>query len=92
MSQNVHIALVNCLFYVTPPDKSVYLKITFLISQTKHMLWVLKEPLRRDRSFEYPKHMFNLVNKKIIAILHKLCLLNWPYVLCGIESKIQSFD
>ena len=25
-----------------PPDKSVYLKIILLISQSKHMLWVLK--------------------------------------------------
>ena len=25
-----------------PPDKSVYQKIMFLISQSKHMLWVLK--------------------------------------------------
>ena len=27
-----------------PPDKSVYWKTNFLISQPKHMLWVLKEP------------------------------------------------
>ena len=26
-----------------PPDKSVYLKIIFLISQPKHMFWVLNE-------------------------------------------------
>ena len=28
-----------------PPDKSVYLKIVFLISQPKHMLWVLKRTI-----------------------------------------------
>ena len=53
-----------------PPDKSVYLKIVFLIAQQKHMLWVLK------RSFEHPKHMFESMYKKIIAILRKLFLLN----------------
>ena len=28
--------------HLRPPDKSAYLKIMFLISQPKHMLWVLK--------------------------------------------------
>ena len=32
----------QCNQYGRPPDKSVYLKIDFLISQSKHMLWVLK--------------------------------------------------
>ena len=27
------------------------------------------------------EHMFKLMNKKIIAILRKLFLLNWPYVI-----------
>ena len=31
-------------------------------------------------SFEHPKHMFKLMDKKIIAILRLLFLLNWPYV------------
>ena len=42
------------------------MKIIFLTSQPKHMLWVLK-------------HMFKLMDKKIIAILRMLFLLNWPY-------------
>ena len=88
MSQNVHIVLVNCLLYVRSPDKSVYLKITFLISQTKHMLWVFKRTASARPFFEYPKHMFKMVDKKIIEILPKLFLLNWPYVMCGIDSKI----
>ena len=29
-----------------PPDKSVYLKIILLISQSKYMLWVSKESQR----------------------------------------------
>ena len=35
--------------------------------------------LSQDGSFEYPKHMFKLMDKKIIAISCKLFLLNWPY-------------
>ena len=34
-----------------------------------------EEPSHR----EHPKHMFELVDKKIIAILRKLCFLNLPY-------------
>ena len=48
-----------------PPDKSVYWKTICFISHPKHMLWVLK----RDSSFEHPKHMFKLMGKKIITIL-----------------------
>ena len=29
--------------------------------------------------FEHPKHMFKLMDKKIIAILRRIFLLNWPY-------------
>ena len=32
----------SCSWVWQPPDKSAYLKIIFLISQQKHMLWVLK--------------------------------------------------
>ena len=39
------------------------------------MLWVLK----RTVSLEHPKHMFKLMDKKIIAILRKLILLNWTH-------------
>ena len=34
-----------------PPDKSVYLKIIFLITQPKHMLWVLKRTVSMRRFF-----------------------------------------
>ena len=45
------------------------------------MLWVLKRTvwMRRFLSFEHPDQMFRLMDKKIIAISHKLFLLNWPY-------------
>ena len=39
-----------------------------------------KEPSHWDASFEHPKHMFKLIDKKIIAILRWNLLLNWPYV------------
>ena len=34
-----------------PPDKSVYLKIIFLLSQAKHMLWVLKRTVSMRQFF-----------------------------------------
>ena len=37
-----------------PPDKSEYLKIIFLISQPKHMLWVLKRTVSMRRFFRLP--------------------------------------
>ena len=44
-----------------PPDTSALLKIIFLISHSKHMLWVLKRKVRRDRSFEHRKQMLEIV-------------------------------
>ena len=44
------------------------------------MLWVLKRTVLMRGSFEHPVHMFILVDKKIIAILRTLFLLNWSYV------------
>ena len=37
-------------------------------------------------SQKHPKHMFKLMDKKIIAILSKLFLVNWPYVLTYVNS------
>ena len=34
-----------------PPDKSAYWKINFLISQPKHMLWVLKRTVSMSLFF-----------------------------------------
>ena len=48
--------------------KRVYQKIDFLISQTKHMLWVLKRTVSMS-SFEHPKHMSKLMGEKIFTIL-----------------------
>ena len=45
---------------------SVKLKFIILISQPKHMLWVLQS----DGSFEYPKLMIKPKDKKIISFTH----------------------
>ena len=44
------------LFLFRHPDKNALQKNIFLISQPKHMLWVLKRVSMR-RFFEHPKHM-----------------------------------
>ena len=42
---------INFFPYIRPPDKSVHWKIIFLISQPKHMLWVLKRTVSMRCSF-----------------------------------------
>ena len=66
-----------CITPYRPPDKCVPENYLFL----NHNICCgySKEPSRRDGSFEHPKHMFKLMDKKIIAMLRKLFLLNWPY-------------
>ena len=65
-----------------PPDHSAYLKIIFLISQPKHMLWVLKRTVSMRRFFEHPKHIFEVMVKvkEINAILGAQTILIWTYV------------
>ena len=41
-----------------PTDKIAKVKMSLIISQPKHMLWVLKRQL-----FEHPKHMLKLLDK-----------------------------
>ena len=68
------------------------LKIIFLISQPKHMLWVLKRTVSMRQSFEHAKHMFRLKDKERNTILpSKVCLAGpMPHcvyiVLIGITS------
>ena len=38
-----------------------------------------KEPSHCHGSFEHPKHMFKLTDKKIIAIVRSIIVLSWPY-------------
>ena len=57
-------------------------KLFFLFLNQNICCGYSNEPSRWDGSFEHPKQMLKLMDKKIIAILRKLFLLNWPYV-CG---------
>ena len=54
---------------ISPPDKSVWLKIIFLIYQPKHMLWVLKRTVSVRRFFWAPKTYILQKVKKIITII-----------------------
>ena len=54
------------MFYL---EKSVYSKISFLISQPKHMLWVLKNTISLRLSTQ---NTFLLMEKKIIKILRSM--------------------
>ena len=58
-------------FRTRPTDKSAYWKIIFFISHPKICCGYSKEPSQCDGSFEHPKHMFKLMGKKVIKILHK---------------------
>ena len=58
------------------------LKLFFLFLNQNTCCGYSKEPSRLDGSSELPKHMFKLMDKKMITILCKLFLLNWPYVEC----------
>ena len=62
-----------CIFHMNFKhnlQRRVYIKsnINFLISQPKHILWVLKRTVS-DGSFEHPKQMFKLMDKKIFTNL-----------------------
>ena len=54
-------------------------KIVFLFLNQNICCGYSKEPSQWDGSFEHPKHVFKLMAKKIILILHWKSLLNWPY-------------
>ena len=59
-------------------------KLLFLFLNQNICCGYSKEPSHRDGSFEHPKHMFNLMDKKIITILLSQILLNWPYGMANI--------
>ena len=63
----------------TPRSRVKHSTTEPLCSLLKHMLWALKRTVSMSSSFEHPKYMFKLMDKKIIAILRKLFLLNWAY-------------
>ena len=55
-------------------------KLFFLFPNQNMCCGYSKEPFRWDGSLERTKHMFKLMDRKVIAILRKLFLLNWTYV------------
>ena len=57
---------------IRPPDKSAQLKIIFLFLKQNICCGYSKEPSQLDSSFEHPRHMFEIMDKKIIAILHRI--------------------
>ena len=61
-------------------------KLFFLFLNQNICCGYSKEPSWEDSSIEHPKHMFKLMDKKIITILRKLFLFNWPY---GNQSTLQ---
>ena len=50
--------------------KSVYQKCNILISQPKHMVWVLKRSLNETVLLSTQKNMLKLMGKKIFIIFH----------------------
>ena len=56
--------------YTRPLVKSGKQKNNFLISQPKHMLWVLKRTVSMRRFFWAPKTFAYNIGKKIFTILH----------------------
>ena len=48
---------------------SAYKVIKCLISQPKHMLWVLKRTVSMRRFFKAPNYRLNLMCQKILTIL-----------------------
>ena len=54
-------------------------KLIFLFLNQNICCGYSKELSRWDGSFEHPKHMFKVVDKKIIAILRSKILLSWLY-------------
>ena len=85
-------SLISSLYSIRPPDKSTYWKIIFLISEPKHMFWVLKRTASMKRFFWAPKHMFKLMSKKIKAILGAQTILIWDYAVCITFSKFYTLS
>ena len=66
-------------------------KLFFLFLNQNICCGYSKEPSQWVGSFEHPKHMFKLMNKKIIAILCSRLLLNLTYEYHGIEEIVFVF-
>ena len=62
-----------------PPEKSVYQKLIFLFLNQKICCGYSKEPSHWDGSFEHPKQMLKLIDKKIFTILRWNFVPIWTY-------------
>ena len=73
-------AIVGNACVCRPQDKSVSLKIIFSYFSVKtYVVGTQMNRLDETVLLSTPKHMFKLIDKKIIASLRKLFLLNWPF-------------
>ena len=62
----------NNKFWVSrTPDKSAYLRTSFVIYHPDHMLWLLKESSQRNDSFDHPKYMFEQMEENESKFTHK---------------------
>ena len=64
-------------------------KLFFLFLNQNICCGYSKEPSRWDGSFEHPKLMFKLIDKKTIAILHNLFLHNWSYASAQSDQSLR---
>ena len=69
----------NFLYTHQAPGLERNWKLFFLFLNENICSGYSKELSRWDGSFEHPKRMFKLIDKKIIATLRKLFLFNWPF-------------
>ena len=63
-------------FEARPSVESVYQKNNLLVSQEKHLLWVLKRTVSMRRFFWAPKTYVKLMGKKIFKILRSAFLFS----------------
>ena len=79
--RNIEIFLKGMLHTMPAPDKRAHLKVVFLISQQKHVVGTQKNCLNETILLSTQTHVYKLIDKKIITILHLkvLCKLNSSY-------------
>ena len=72
------VAAIICRGLVRPPDKSAKSKINFLISQPKHMLWVLKRTVSMRQMLKLTDKKINYLTLKILTICTSVKLVGCP--------------
>ena len=78
------------IFFFRPLVKSAYQIYYFLISQPKHMLWVLKQIVSMRLFFWAPKNMLKIIGKKIFTVLRWKFCLSKPMFSCFPSYKLAS--